>query len=118
MKRASLSDKTIELIAGRFRVLGEPQRLRILQALSSGDKSVGEIAGTLKTTQPNASKHLHALADAGLVARRREGNNAYYSITDPVIFRICDLVCSSAATEMRKRLAGLETVHHSGRRPR
>ena len=93
MEKNVLSGKSILAIARRFRVLGEPQRLRILSALESGEKSVNEIAGALDATQSNVSRHLSALSQAGLVNRRRAGTNAYYSIADPVVFRLCELVC-------------------------
>jgi DNA-binding transcriptional ArsR family regulator len=104
MARALLNDQLIELVARRFRMLGEPQRLRILQSLQAGEKTVNEIVGALKGNQPNVSRHLQALFDAGLVDRRRAGNNIYYSIADPVIPKLCDLVCQSALQDARAKL--------------
>ena len=101
-------------------MLGEPQRLRILQVLESGEKTVGQIVETLQGNQPNISKHLQALNDAGLVGRRREGNSIFYSIADPVVFKLCELVCRSATEEARGRLEGLagtkQAVAKRGRR--
>lgn len=111
-----LSEQMVELIARRFRMLGEPQRIRILQELERGERTVGQIVAALGGNQPNISKHLHALNGAGLVGRRRDGNNVFYSIADPVVFRLCELVCRSAAGEARKRLEGLtETALTAGR---
>ena len=109
MKRTELplSDQMIELAARRFRMLGEPQRLRILQTLEAGERTVGDVVEALNANQSNISKHLQALYDAGLVGRRREGNSIYYGIADPVIFKLCDLVCHSAAEEARVKLAEL-----------
>lgn len=101
----SLSDHMLELVARRFRMLGEPQRLRILQALELGEQTVGDIVEAIEGNQPNISKHLQALYDAGLVGRRRKGNSIYYSIADPVIFKLCELVCHSAAEDARARLS-------------
>lgn len=100
-----LSDKMLDVIAHRFRMLGEPQRLRILQVLESGEHTVGELVTRLQGNQPNVSKHLHALHDAGLVSRRRDGNSILYSMADPVVFRLCELVCRSAAKDARARLS-------------
>jgi DNA-binding transcriptional ArsR family regulator len=97
----------VELVARRFRMLGEPQRLRMLQLLEKGERSVGDIVESLEANQSNISKHLQALYDAGLVSRRRDGNSIYYSITDPVIFKLCDLVCRSATEEVRTKLHDL-----------
>src|ERR1700730_7570885 len=95
-KRAfPLSDRMIESVARRFRVLGEPQRLRILKILEAGPKSVNEVVELLGVSQPNVSRHLQALFEAGLVARRRSGTKTVYSISDPLVFRLCELVCNS-----------------------
>jgi DNA-binding transcriptional ArsR family regulator len=98
----------VELIALRFRMLGEPVRIRILQVLESGAKSVGDVVETLSGNQPNISKHLQVLCQAGLVDRRREGNSIYYSISDPIVFKLCKLVCRSAMDDARGKLEGLE----------
>lgn len=95
------------LVARRFRMLGEPQRLRILQVLEPGERTVGQIVEALQGNQPNISKHLQALNDAGLVARRREGTSIFYSISDPVVFQLCELVCRSAVEGVRSQLERL-----------
>ena len=109
MNRGSLhlSDQMIDLVAHRFRMLGEPQRLRILQVLEGGERTVGDIVEALEGNQPNISKHLQALNQSGLVDRRREGNSIYYAIADPVVFELCALVCHSAAEDARERLESL-----------
>lgn len=125
MRPLPLTDQMIELIARRFRMLGEPQRLRILQVLEEGEKTVGEIVEALEGNQPNISKHLQALNDAGLVARRREGTTVFYSIADPMVLKLCQLVCRSVSEEARQRLEELAGVQASregkrreGKRPR
>ena len=60
-------------IAERFRLLSEPTRLRLLDLMADGERSVGSLADELGCTQANVSKHLALLADAGLVRRRRDG---------------------------------------------
>lgn len=102
-----LSDKMVELVAHRFRMLGDATRLRILQCLESGDKSVNEITEALDGNQPNISKHLQALSDAGLVGRTREGNRMFYAIADPVVFKLCALVCHSASEQVQSQLEAL-----------
>jgi len=102
-----LSDAMVSLVARRFRTLGEPYRLRILQLLESGRRSVGELVEALGGNQSNTSKHLQVLQEAGLVARQRQGNSVYYSIADPMIFRLCELVCRSASRDAQAQLAAL-----------
>lgn len=105
-----LSDKMTQLVARRFRMLGEPFRLRILQALELGERTVGELVAALDGNQPNVSKHLHMLHEAGIISRRREGNSIYYGIADPMIFKLCDLVCRSATEKAREDFNDLQAI--------
>lgn len=102
-----LSDKMLELVAHLFRMMGDATRLRILQCLETGRKSVNQITQQLAGSQPNISKHLQALHDAGWLSRQREGNNIFYSIADPTIFKLCDLVCHSATENVRANYSEL-----------
>jgi len=94
-----LHDKIIDLVARRFQILSEPCRLRILRSLQDRAMTVGEIVDHLDGNQPNISKHLQILFDAGLVGRKRSGNSIFYSIADPVVFKLCELVCRSTARQ-------------------
>lgn len=87
--------ETIELIAQRFRAMGEPMRLRILMTLRDGERSVTELVEQQETSQANISKHLHVLTACGLLKRRKQGLNVLYAIADPGIFSMCDTVCGS-----------------------
>ncbi|MHB8303235.1 MAG: ArsR/SmtB family transcription factor [Acidobacteriaceae bacterium] len=97
-------------------MLGEPYRLRLLQILEPGEKTVGELVSALDGNQPNVSKHLQMLHDAGLVGRRREGTSIYYGIADPMVFKLCDLVCQSAAEKAREEFDQLQAVSISSKR--
>lgn len=97
---AGMSDEALEMIAGRFRLLAEPMRLRLLQALQGGERTVGDLVEVTGATQANVSKHLGMLYDAGIVARRKEGLNSYYRISDSSIFDLCDLVCTSLGEKL------------------
>lgn len=90
-----LSDQAIELVAARFRILGEPSRLRLLQALRTQELNVSQLVELTGLTQANTSRHLQALAEAAIVGRRREGPNVIYFIADPGIFNLCEIVCGS-----------------------
>ena len=106
-----MTDKMLDLVARRFRTLGEPYRLRILQELEGGETSVGALVAALDGNQPNISKHLQILSDAGLISRRRDGTSIFYSISDPMVSKLCALVCSSEAEKSRREfeeLAGQE----------
>ena len=98
----------LEAIAARFRVLGDPCRLRILSVVMQGERSVTEVIEEVGSSQSNVSRHLQALFNAGLVDRRRNGNSIHYSVTDPVIFDLCKLMCTCAerdAAQAYKKLA-------------
>lgn len=106
-QKLALTEGLIELAAQRFRLLGEPMRLRILRVLEAGERSVTELTGAVGSNQPNISRHLQALYEGGIVKRRRDGNTIYYSIADPVVFQLCDLVCKSAIDLAQARLGML-----------
>lgn len=97
----------MELVARRFRTLGEPYRLRILQLLEAGERTVGDLVGELDGNQPNVSKHLQLLHDAGLVERRRVGTSILYAIGDPMVFQLCELVCRSAVQKSQREFEEL-----------
>jgi ArsR family transcriptional regulator len=94
-KKRTLTPEAMNLVAARFKILSDPMRLRILNTLDDGELSVTEITETVEASQPNVSKHLKTLQDAGLVARRQEGNTVYYRIADETVFQLCDVVCNS-----------------------
>ena len=89
-----------EVIAQRFRVIGDPMRIRILDLLRDGDRTVGEITSELGTSQQNASKHLGVLLQAGIVARRKAGTSARYSVADPGVFELCEQVCGGLQSQL------------------
>ncbi len=96
-----LTDRARERIAERFRALGEPMRLKILERLFRSPASVGEILASVGGTQANVSKHLNVLHATGAVSRRREGLRTVYSIADPALERICAIVCDAVTREAR-----------------
>ena len=107
-----LSDRMVEVVAARFRALGEPHRLRILQVLEQGEAAVGEITERLNANQSNVSRHLQSLYDAGLVGRRREGSSVFYFISDPTVLKLCHLVCARAEEDARNELADMTSKRY------
>jgi DNA-binding transcriptional ArsR family regulator len=102
----TLSDPLVEAIAERFRVLGEPMRIRILDRLRAGEATVGRLAEDLGTTQQNVSKHLSVLARSGFVAREKRGNAVVCRIADPSVFELCEQVCGGLA----RQVAALQAI--------
>jgi DNA-binding transcriptional ArsR family regulator len=105
-----LPDELVELIARRFRVIGEPMRIRLLDRLRTGEASVSELADALGASQQNVSKHLGVLADAGILGRRKDGNHVYYRIVDEGVFGLCEQVCGSLQAQLRSLEAVMEGV--------
>ena len=101
-----LPEPLAELIAQRFRVIGEPTRIRILDALRDGPRTVNELTDALGGTQQNVSKHLGVLAQAGVVARVRDGNHVRCAIADPSVFDLCEIVCGG----LRRQASDLEEL--------
>lgn len=100
MSELDLSDDMLDIVAQRFRVLSDPMRLKILRHLQSGESSVGNIVEVTESSQPNVSKHLTVLRNAGLVSRRQEGNLALFSIAAPFVFDLCETVCNGIVEEL------------------
>ena len=101
-----LPDPIVELIARRFRVLGEPVRIRLLERLRRGDATVTELTLVTGTSQQNVSKHLGVLLDAGIVQREKRGTASVYAIKDEAIFTLCEQVCGSVERQLSE-LGGL-----------
>jgi ArsR family transcriptional regulator len=74
------------------RVLTDPKRLMLLDALRGGERSVGELAVAVGASLPNASQHLAVLRTAGLVAGRRTGTTVRYRLAEPAILEACDVI--------------------------
>ena len=88
-----LPEPVVELIARRFRVIGEPMRIRILDRLRDGEASVYELTEALATSQQNVSKHLGVLFEAGIVSRHKNGTRTLYAIADESVLVLCEQVC-------------------------
>ena len=115
-RHTPLSPDAVELVAARFRILGEPIRIQILQAMQAGERNVSELVADVGSTQPNISKHLRILQDARFVARRQNGNNVYYSIADPTVFDLCDAVCGSLGTQLTRHATLVDELQRRARR--
>ena len=94
-----LEGPQLAAVADLFAVLSEPSRLRILQVLQNGAASVTDVCRQTGFKHANASKQLGILAAAGVVGRRQEGNHAIFSIEMPVVFELCEIVCSGVARQ-------------------
>ena len=104
-----LPEPLIDLIAQRFRVIGEPMRIKLLDAMRDGEMTVSELVQQTGATQQNVSKHLGVLHQAGIVGRRKDGNFVRYNVADDSIFGLCEQVCGGLrdqVTELDQILTG------------
>ncbi len=95
-----LDDQAFVYIAKYFQALAEPMRLKILNGLRDGERNVTELVEISGGTQANISKHLTLLRESKLIKRESRGTKAYYSIADPRIYELCNLVCGQIASQM------------------
>lgn len=105
MKGRRLTPVRLAAVAARFKVLSEPARLQVLDALRDGPRHVSALIEATGLNQANLSRHLGVLHAEGLVSRRRDGLFVFYAIADPSVVRLCDLVCG--AVESRAKQAAL-----------
>ena len=96
-KKGLLTGDELEQIAAYFRMLGEPMRLKILQAVCHEPRKVNDIVTAVGATQANVSKHLSLLAAAGILSRQRAGQSIYYGLQDKLTLMMCALVQSQRA---------------------
>jgi ArsR family transcriptional regulator len=104
-----LPPAVIERVSDRFRLLGDPSRLRLVNALHvEGELSVGELVERAGMTYGAVSKQLALLRSHGVLARRRAGTRIYYRIIDPSLSDLCDAVCKGIRDDWARWGAALE----------
>lgn len=108
--RHQMNAAMAEAIAERFRLLGEPIRIRILDRLRDGPLTVGALTREVATSQQNVSKHVGLLHRAGLLTRQKDGNSVLYRIGDDAVFALCDEVCGG----IRRHLDQLQSTMEEG----
>jgi DNA-binding transcriptional ArsR family regulator len=87
----------LDRMAARFRMLGEPMRLKILQVVCKSPRTVNDIVTVTGSTQANVSKHLALLATAGILQREKDGQRVYYGMKDKLVVQLCELVRAQIA---------------------
>ena len=93
-----------------FRVLGHPVRVRILELLRDGERSVGALQNELQMDSSGTSQHLGVLRKHGILEGRRDGTSVYYTVRDPRIFQLLEVskqILTSSLTESQAVLGEL-----------
>lgn len=108
MARHVMTPELLDIIAGRFKALGEPARLQMLNVLRDGEMTVTELVEETGLGQANVSKHLQLLHGLGFLTRRKDGLFVYYGLADRSVLKLCDIMCGrldAEATARRRVLA-------------
>lgn len=88
-------------MAAKFRMLSDPSRLAILHCLMEGNElNVSQLVAVTARELANVSRHLKQMADAGPLARGKEGSVVLYHLDDPVLRRIGELMCDSLQRDL------------------
>ena len=87
---SSDQDLMIPMISDRLRILGQPVRIRLIQALRVRPGTVQELTLAVDGVQQNVSQHLGLLHRAGILSRRKDGTRVWYELTDMHALRIVD----------------------------
>lgn len=78
-------------------------RLRLLNVLMQGERTVGQLVEASGSGQANVSKHLAVLKDAGMVGTRKEGLSTFCYIADPIVNQLCEMMCCNLREEMENK---------------
>jgi rhodanese-related sulfurtransferase/DNA-binding transcriptional ArsR family regulator len=99
-----------ERLYGQFarvgKALGSPHRLEMLELLAQGERTVDDLAGEIGMSMANASQHLQALRQAGLVKSRKQGLFVHYRLSDDSVFELS----KDIRTVAERRLAELDRI--------
>lgn len=87
-----MPDALRQFKAGVFQALAHPTRIAIVEALRDGELSAGTIIEKLELEQANASQHLAVLRAKQIVVGRREGNQVFYAVRDPLLIEVLDVM--------------------------
>jgi ArsR family transcriptional regulator len=93
-----------------FRVLGHPVRVRMLELLRDGNRTVGELRELIDIDSSSASQHLAALRRLGLVEATKEGTSVRYAVRDPLIFELLEVARRVILTNLTETKALLEEL--------
>ena len=90
---------TLERAAELFGVLSTPVRLQIIRVLCDGEQNVTHLLAQIEASQPNMSRHLQVLYQAGVLTKRRSGHQIFYRLADASRALVCGLVCLQLACD-------------------
>jgi DNA-binding transcriptional ArsR family regulator len=111
------SDPIYELKSDFFRVLGHPARIKILELLRDGERSVGELQAALALDSSGTSQHLAALKRHGLLDSRREKTSVYYRVHDPRMFQLLEVSTQILSSSLADATSLLRELRETAETP-
>jgi ArsR family transcriptional regulator len=102
---AADSEPIYRLKADFFRLLGHPARVRVLELLRDGERSVGDLQLALGLDSSGTSQHLTAMRKQGVLESRRAGTSVYYSVKDPRIFKLLEVAKAILTAQLQATTA-------------
>lgn len=103
-------ERLYEVVSDYFSLLAEPTRLKILNAICDGERSVSDIVERVGATQTNVSRHLNLMYGKGVLKRRRDGQMTFYAIADPNVVTLCRTACVHMASQLDDQAVSNRTV--------
>lgn len=103
-------ERLFERVSGYFALLAEPTRLKILNSLCDGERSVSDIVERTGASQTNVSRNLNMMFGRGVLARRREGAMTYYSVADENMINLCRAACVQLASNSEGKAINGKTL--------
>lgn len=98
--KPEVTSKVLERAAELFGVLATPVRLRIIGELCESERNVSHLLGAIEVSQPNMSRHLNVLYQAGIVTKRRSGAHVIYTLANDSVVSICKVVCNHMVSDV------------------
>lgn len=110
---AYMNHELRRLKAEIFQALSHPTRIAIVEALRHGERSAGQLIEALGLEQANASQHFAVLRSKQIVVNRKEGNQVFYSLRDPVLIEVLDILWGYFKTHISRTMSMLEEIRAS-----
>lgn len=109
-----MPDSLRQFKAEIFQALAHPTRIAILDLLRQGELTVGTFAELLNLEQANLSQHLAILRAKQMVSTRKAGNQVFYAVRDPLIWKVLDLMQRYFQKQVGESMAMLEKIEEAG----
>ena len=108
---SSDSQRVFDIAAELFGALSSPVRLKVLNILCDGERSVNDLLARINTTQPNLSQHLNLMYRSGILSRTKVGAQVIYKISSKTAAGLCRSVCTQIAIDLDEPPSAAKARH-------